>query len=154
MNQAASSHNDPSLRPGHLKLQSFRMTRPKICSSAAFTLWPCNRGTSLPTTTPIASSQSVASEGPNAKGFGSDGVVSSRKWPCGRTIGVPDGTIVLARPLYAVGKFEISQLNGFFAGNCSSCIADVARSRVTAVRSSVLSAGRIFVNVVCSTPRT
>ena len=76
-------------------LQSLRITKPKIISSACFSLSISPIADACPTTTPISSSKSSRLHGPKlgASAFG------GFSCPRGRFTFVPDTTTVEARPL-------------------------------------------------------
>src|SRR6185437_3275426 len=83
-------------------LQSFISTMPNTCESAEPTGIGSPSALPTPTTNAISSSKSRRSDGPN------DGCCASGRfvWPFGRRTGVPDTTIELARPLYAIGTYS------------------------------------------------
>src|SRR3954465_9165104 len=79
-------------------LQSLTSTKPNTWSRnpAVGTGLPSADG--MPTTKPTSASTSSLTVGPNT------GPSSPRRCPQGRTIGVPDGTTVPARPWYPIGR--------------------------------------------------
>jgi hypothetical protein len=63
----------------------------------------------VPTTKPTSASMSRRVDGPNA------GPPSPRRWPHGRTIGVPETVTVPARPWYPIGRcHQFSGMSGWF----------------------------------------
>lgn len=81
-------------------LQSFTITNPKMWSSAFAILRGWFRGRGLPMIAPNSSSKSSAFEGPKTTPSG------PRYCPRGLSMGVPETTILDARPAYAIGKFK------------------------------------------------
>lgn len=79
-------------------------TKPKIDCSASFIGTGSPMGFALQRRQPSSSSMSRRREGPKVGIFGS-AVGSSRSWPFGRRIGVPETTTVEARPWYPIGMW-------------------------------------------------
>ena len=84
--------------------QSFMSTKPNIDCSASFIGTGLPMGLLLQSKQPSSNSISRRREGPNVGIFGS-AVGSSRSWPLGRRMGVPETTTVDARPWYPMGMW-------------------------------------------------